>query len=51
MLNFKEELQKFKPHLELGQVEESIQSDEIQDMIDLLGYIAKNIESKSKDKE
>lgn len=48
MLDFKEELKKFKPHLEIENVEEVIKSNEITDMIDLLTYIAKNIESKSK---
>lgn len=51
MINFQEELSKFKPALELDHIEETIQSNEIKDMIDLLTYIAKTIESKLQSKE
>lgn len=51
MLDFKEELNKFKPALEVDNIEEVIQSNEIKDMVDLLTYITKNIESKSNSKE
>lgn len=51
MFDFREELNKFKPSLEVDHVEEVIKSNEIKDMLDLLTHIAKNIESKSKSKE
>ncbi len=50
MINFREELQKYKPSLEVDEIEESIHSDEIQDMLDLLQHISKQIQ-KTKDKE
>ncbi|NLM12414.1 MAG: hypothetical protein GX209_01525 [Epulopiscium sp.] len=51
MLDFKEELNKFKPILEVDRIEETIQSNEIKDVLDLLTQITKNIESKPKSKE
>ena len=35
MLNFEEELKKFKPCLDVENVEESIQNDEMTDLLDL----------------
>ena len=39
MINFEEEVSKYKPILNIDEVESSIQSDEIKDMMDLLQYI------------
>jgi len=39
MINFDEEITKYKPILNLDEVESSMQSDEIKDMMDLLQYI------------
>ncbi|HHW68234.1 MAG: hypothetical protein PWP07_1095 [Epulopiscium sp.] len=49
MLDFKEELRKFKPILEIDHIEEAIQSNEVKDILDLLTQITKNIESKPKE--
>ena len=51
MLDFKEELNKFKPILEVDRIEEALQSNEIKDVLDLLTHITKTIESKPKSKE
>ena len=39
MINFEEEVSKYKPILNIDDVESSIQTDEIKDMMDLLQYI------------
>ncbi|NLK21584.1 MAG: hypothetical protein GX308_05780 [Epulopiscium sp.] len=51
MIDFKEELRKFKPALEVDGIEEVIKSNEIKDMIDLLTHITRNLEIKSEGKE
>lgn len=43
MINFKQEVEKYKPILEVEQIEEEIKKDEIHDIIDLLEDILKNI--------
>ncbi|MCL2618860.1 MAG: hypothetical protein FWD98_07400 [Defluviitaleaceae bacterium] len=43
MLDFKEELKKFKPVLGMDDVEKSIKSDEVKDVMDLLQYISTKI--------
>lgn len=43
MINFKQELEKYKPMLEVEKLEEKIKNDEIYDIIDLLEDILKNI--------
>ena len=40
MINFREELQKFKPVLEIDDIEDSIHSDELQDLLDILNHIS-----------
>ena len=40
MLDFKTELSKYQPLLELEEVEEAIHSDEIKDMVDLLQHMS-----------
>lgn len=45
MLDFREEITKYKPVLGLEDVEQSVQSDEIKDVMDLLQYITKQIHS------
>ncbi|NLK37068.1 MAG: hypothetical protein GX299_03170 [Epulopiscium sp.] len=42
MINFKEELEKYQPMLELDSLESSIRSSEIQDILDILQHISKN---------
>ena len=41
MIDFDEELEKYQPILEINEVEESIESDEMQDILDMLIYISK----------
>lgn len=40
MINFEEELKKFKPILEIEKIEETLYNDEIFDIIDLLRDLA-----------
>lgn len=42
MLDFKKELEKFKPINEIDDIEESIANDELQDIMDLLKEVGKN---------
>lgn len=39
MLNFEEEIKKFKPSLEVGDVENAIYSNEMQDIMDVMEQI------------
>ncbi|NLL70067.1 MAG: hypothetical protein GX238_02925 [Epulopiscium sp.] len=41
MIDFKEELKKYKPCLEVEDLESDIRSDEIQDLLDILQSIVK----------
>ena len=50
MIDFKEEVSKYKPILSIDEVESSIEADEVRDMMDLLQYITNQVSSKS-DKE
>ena len=40
MIDFKTELKKYQPLLELDEIEEAIQSDEVSDIIDLLQHMS-----------
>ncbi len=40
MLNFQEELKKYQPLTELNHIEEELHASQIQDLLDLLQYIA-----------
>lgn len=42
MFNFKDELSRYQPILELDQIEEALQPDQLKDLIDILDHIAKN---------
>ncbi len=43
MINFKEEIDKYKPVLGIDDVEASISADEVRDIMDLLQYIAQQM--------
>ena len=43
MIDFKEEIQKYKPVMEIDEVESAVQSDEVKDIMDLLQYIIRKI--------
>lgn len=43
MIDFKEEIEKYKPVLSMDDVEKSVRSDEVKDVMDLLQYITKKI--------
>jgi len=43
LLDFKEELKKYKPVMGMEDVEKSIKSDEVKDVMDLLQYISTKI--------
>ena len=43
VLDFKEELKKYKPVLGMEDVEKSIKSDEVKDLMDLLQYLSTRI--------
>ncbi len=36
MIDFEEELKKFKPSLEIGEAEDAVNADDEQDMVDLM---------------
>ena len=40
MLNFNEEIKKFKPSLEVDHIEQDIQDHAIEDLLDILRYTA-----------
>ena len=42
MINFNEELSKFKPILEIDNIEDSLVNDEIYDIIDIIKEITKD---------
>ena len=41
MINFKEEIKKYEPILEISEIEESIHSTELKDIMDMLNHISK----------
>ena len=43
MLNFKDELSRFQPLLELEEIEEALQPSQVQDLLDILQHIAEEI--------
>ncbi|MDR1066515.1 MAG: hypothetical protein LBL35_03640 [Clostridiales bacterium] len=43
MIDFREEIAKYKPIMEMEDVEASIQSEETRDIMDLLQYITKRL--------
>ena len=43
MIDFNEEIKKFKPALELEDIEDSINSDEVKDLKDLLLFISEKL--------
>ena len=43
MIDFKEEISKYKPIIGMDDVEKAVQSDEIRDVMDLLQYITRQI--------
>jgi cell fate (sporulation/competence/biofilm development) regulator YmcA (YheA/YmcA/DUF963 family) len=45
MIDFKEEISKYKPVMGMDDVERAVQSDEVKDVMDLLQYITKRISS------
>ncbi|MCL2592058.1 MAG: hypothetical protein FWD82_01715 [Defluviitaleaceae bacterium] len=47
MINFKEEVSKYKPILSIEDVESSIEADEVKDMMDLLQYITNQVSQKA----
>ena len=51
MLNFKDELSRYQPVLELDQIESSLQPTELQDVLDMLQHIVKEKESKEHTEE
>lgn len=50
MIDFNEELSKFKPILEIEDIEDNIKNEEVLDIIDILKRIIKD-KNKIKDKE
>ena len=41
MFNFKDELNRYQPIMEIEQIEDSLQSSQMQDLLDILQHIAK----------
>lgn len=42
MFNFKDELSRYQPILEIDQIEDALQPSQMQDLLDILQYIAKD---------
>ncbi len=45
MLNFEEELKKFKPSLEIDKAEDAIYQNDLRDVMDLIEEIAKELKA------
>jgi len=43
MIDFKEELKKYRPIMDMDDVESAVHSDEVQDIMDLLQYLTTQI--------
>lgn len=43
MIDFKEEINKYRPVMQIEDVETAVHSDEIKDVMDMLQYITKQI--------
>lgn len=43
MINFKEEINKYEPILEISEIEDSINSTELKDIMDILNHIVNEI--------
>ena len=48
MLNYNEEIKKFKPMLEIEDIDKSSKNDGTADMLELLQYIAKKVDAKDR---
>jgi len=46
MINFKEEIKKYEPILEISEIEDSIHSTELKDIMDMLNHITKDSTAK-----
>ena len=46
MIDFEEELKKFKPSLEIDQAEEAIHKNDLQDMMDIVEQMMKEMKGK-----
>ena len=44
MIDFKNEIKKYEPILEVGDIEQSINTTDLKDIMDMLNYISKNRE-------
>lgn len=42
MFNFKDELSRYQPMLELDQIEDALQPNQLKDLVDILEHIAKD---------
>jgi hypothetical protein len=51
MIDFKEEISRYKPVLGLDDVERTVKSDDMKDVLDLLQYISKKIDVGDKEPE
>ena len=49
MFNFKDELSRYQPILEIDQIEDALQPSQMQDLLDILQYIAKDKKQTSQD--
>ena len=47
MINFKDELKKYEPILELNDIEDSIRSTDMKDIMDMLDYISRESSASS----
>ena len=47
-MNFQEELRKYKPVMGMDEVEKSIKSDEVKDVMDMLQYLSNKLTERNK---
>ena len=51
MIDFKDEISKYRPVMSVDDVEQAIQADEMKDLLDLLQYISNQIDAGKESRE
>ena len=50
LLNFQEELKKYKPVMGMDEVEKSVKDDEVKDVMDMLQYLSNKLSGSERSK-
>jgi hypothetical protein len=48
LLSFKDEINKYKPILEIGEIEASVNNNDVKDIMDVISYLALQLENNSR---